>query len=157
MLALVASPFTQGRLLSDRLRRIFVLFVNDCYRFLCRGFLDYARNDIGVCEVCWCGYESDISFPRDCRASLAMTATKRLFVWFYKVNICRCGHRRLARRGSLPGGRGRPPLHSLTDSLDCHAITPLLPFPTSYALRGLGHSRKCPSGFFATFFSTRKK
>ena len=44
------------------------------------------------------------------RLTLEMTACSYCFIML----ICKYGHRRLAHRGSLSGGRGRPPLHNLS-------------------------------------------
>ena len=48
-LALVPpSPKGEGFKSASRRGRVFGVVVYECFRFLCRGFLDFARNDIGV-------------------------------------------------------------------------------------------------------------
>ena len=184
---------------AEPARASFGVIVYDCFRFFRRGFLDFgfasARNDIsfarfaggrgrpplpvlpkvstGIADMPTAARYSLPRDPYDCalRAPLRMTGQGSVTLCFM-VLFCKYRHRRLARRGSLSAGRGRPalpkrkttfqtntcprrlavgrtrasaPTYSLK-RCGCHPISSLPQlFSTFKALRGLGHSRKAVS------------
>ena len=142
---------------ESRRERVFLwrasiwVFVFVCYHFRCRGFLDFARND--NVSVWLAAVRGRPALPRQCCARQRSVVLKRYTLErtrnapTYSINHYFC-HFKTSFRPKLAKRRNPPRLSP--DDITVRS------FSTFKALRGPGHSRKCPSDFLVLFLRLKK-